>query len=790
MILRLIRKYKKHFIYYSLAIILLTSILLWGFKYINKTFNEKVFNVSNVYKSVEELSSPKYEGRLAGSEGNKEALNYVESYFKKIGVEPAGDKGTYYQNFKSIVPSFNSEPVFNIIDRNGKVIKDYTIGKDFRENLDGFGGSGEVNGELFDAEKYIESYTPSQIKGKIIVSMMINGDEAMEYAIESGAKAIVTIEHSVDSKRSFDPSLKKFKNIVICSLYEDKYKELTSLIKTGVSAHIKIDTSFKILATPNLLGKIEGKDKNSGYVIISSHIDGFGSEADGRYFPNALSGASGTAMVMELSKVMKAQETTPDKTVIFALWNNEKYGLKGSKYYTENPIYSLSKTEVIDLGALGANGSKSILVDSSGDLGNILNGKISQFAQDNNIETISTALGTDNDHFNFISKSVPAVLIQDNLEKTPLSTILDTYEDNIKNVNNHILKRDAQVVLSYLNREIYSDIFPDYLSKNTILVFWIFIAIFTLGWVMKFLGVHSNIYAIFYNLYYLSLTLLFMLFFIVFISNIPSNFNFIWLNGQVYNNTSFYLLLKKTFLYIENIFKFGPGGEGNNIVILSLAFNSLVKSMMLVLSALVLSIIIGMLIGLSAGYKDRKFGDMGEIGSILALSLPDVLVVVFAVELFYYLENYQMAKFLFMDIDLKNFIVPLICITIIPAVYILRITSTAAKEESKKDYVKFARAKGLSDFQVILNHIFIPTAIKVVDSLSSVLTIIISNLIIVEYLYYYPGIVLKLLTSFSKRDIVTSVVLAMTLGLAYIMINAIFKSISYLINPLKREKIK
>ena len=77
------RKLIKRLVGFS-VLILITFLLLVQIIYNN--FDEKNFYANNVYKNIEELSSLKYNIRQASSQGNKEALKYIENYFKSIGV--------------------------------------------------------------------------------------------------------------------------------------------------------------------------------------------------------------------------------------------------------------------------------------------------------------------------------------------------------------------------------------------------------------------------------------------------------------------------------------------------------------------------------------------------------------------------------------------------------------------------------------------------------------------------------------------------------------------------------
>ena len=129
--------------------VLIIMIFLLMVQIIDHNFNERIFDVNNVYKNIEELSSSKYNGRQAGSQGNDEALKYIENYFKSIGVLPAGENGTYYQKLKTMIPVYNSVPELNVRDKNNNEVKSFKYGVDFREVLNGFGGTGDIKEKLY-----------------------------------------------------------------------------------------------------------------------------------------------------------------------------------------------------------------------------------------------------------------------------------------------------------------------------------------------------------------------------------------------------------------------------------------------------------------------------------------------------------------------------------------------------------------------------------------------------------------------------------------------------------------
>src|SRR5690349_13599751 len=63
--------------------------------------------------------------------------------------------------------------------------------------------------------------------------------------------------------------------------------------------------------------------------IVAAHMDGIG------YGEAANDNGSGTALVMELARILSSPEVTSDRSIRFILWNNEETGLNGAKAYVE-----------------------------------------------------------------------------------------------------------------------------------------------------------------------------------------------------------------------------------------------------------------------------------------------------------------------------------------------------------------------------------------------------------------------------------------------------------------------
>jgi aminopeptidase YwaD len=128
--------------------------------------------------------------------------------------------------------------------------------------------------------------------------------------------------------------------------------------------------------TANVVALLEGSDpvlKNE-YLVIGAHYDhlGSGGPNSGSRMPdtNAIhngadDNASGTALVMELARVMAEKNPSPGRSVIFIAFSAEEMGLLGSKYFVDNPPVPLKEiTAMFNFDMVGrfdtANNSISV----------------------------------------------------------------------------------------------------------------------------------------------------------------------------------------------------------------------------------------------------------------------------------------------------------------------------------------------------------------------------------------------------------------------------------------------
>lgn len=125
-------------------------------------------------------------------------------------------------------------------------------------------------------------------------------------------------------------------------------------------ASYKQDRAYRKLSLQNVLGYIEGKNKNE-YVIIGAHYDHLGSDrtlAGDKIYNGADDNASGVSAVLQIAKAFVASDLQPERTVIFALWDGEELGLLGSEYFMLNCSFTSAIKGYLNFDMIGRNNNE------------------------------------------------------------------------------------------------------------------------------------------------------------------------------------------------------------------------------------------------------------------------------------------------------------------------------------------------------------------------------------------------------------------------------------------------
>jgi len=807
---------KKNLIFIIIILSILSAVVFTTVRNNRNVFDENQFSSSKAMDILKELCSRDYDGRLAGTEGNELALKYIADFFDKNGIAPAGEDGTYFQKFKTLMPDIKKNPVFTISDKDGSVIEDYEMFMDYNAMTDMNGGSIDYEGELLLVGQNILRIDPEFIKGRIVVvtNSFLQPDK-VQYVMENGGLGILcaadvkmfVYSRYFEQEKGLNAAGKTGDSILVGYISTDAYRAFEENIievrgddKTlpdGIVPYVKIKVDFKfpIVETANVLGKIDGKVKNGRYLLITANLDSAGEGEGIKYFPGAISNTSGLAVMMEIARAAANQESTPYETIVFIGFNGQQRQNAGSEFYLGNPLYPIDKTTIIHLEDLGVKTIDGLKVSSESIVSQILRDKVVSYAKDAGLDVNITG-PFPSPALRFADYKAPGIMLSDEIFAQ------NNYKDTFNIVDQASLGNAGLVVMNYLKREVYRDIGIDYLNPMFIIILFIPVAGLLLNMIIgRLYKVVPNKKLLGYSyetIYYSSpimilrrgisviLPVLIALFMLVFIANLNPGLRISNINNQTVSNFSLYLALKNTLNYFQHLFRLETTTAGGASIARTI-ISAALKSLLLMLSALLVSVVIGIARGLNEGYRSKN-KNLNSLGTLVVFSIPDVLIVMLGLLLYVLIA--QNIKFLRDVSILMKFILPFITLSILPTIYISRITYITVQEEIKLEYIMNAKAKGLSRRHIFTSELLPAVLFRVIDSLPAIMTMLFSNMIIVEYLFNYLGLMNFLIYFYNRRDINGFIAIAVTMGTIYILLTWGIQFLAGLVNPLKRRRVK
>ena len=222
----------------------------------------------------------------------------------------------------------------------------------------------------------------------------------------------------------------------------------------------------------------------------------------------------------------------------------------------------------------------------------------------------------------------------------------------------------------------------------------------------------------------------------------------------------------------------------------------------LALLGLIFSIAIGVPLGVYAGYKaDRWQGRAIMTGSIFGFSLPNfwvgmLLILIFAVELRWLpstgrgetVEVLGLRLSIFSSNGLQYMILPALTLALYKASLVTRLARAGTQEALMQDYVKFARAKGISETRILFVHVLKNIMIPIITVLGLELGSMIAFAVVTETVFAWPGMGKLLIDSITTLDRPVIVAYLMLTVLIFIIINFAVDVIYTLLDPRVRVK--
>lgn len=354
---------------------------------------------------IQALASDEMEGRAPSTPGGQRAADYIAAELKAIGVEPAGEDGSYFQPVPIVESVVNANFTLSVPGRTYRYSQDivaFSGTEKPRVHVQGdvvFVGHGIVA-----PEQNWNDYQGANVKGKWVLIMVndppataeepdLFGGKALTYygrwtykfeeAARQGAAGAILI-HTDESatypwqvvqsswsgtQYSLPPAdgapaigIKAWMtNAAATDLVKRGGHDLNRLraaaVKRGftpVTLQVRAAGTLQQRATrktsPNVIGVVRGVNEQEA-VVFTSHYDHFGMRAPqpgdapdaDRIFNGAYDNASGVAGTLLIARSMANASTKPARSMYFVFTTAEESGLLGSEYFAQHPVIPMAR---------------------------------------------------------------------------------------------------------------------------------------------------------------------------------------------------------------------------------------------------------------------------------------------------------------------------------------------------------------------------------------------------------------------------------------------------------------
>jgi peptide/nickel transport system permease protein len=212
-------------------------------------------------------------------------------------------------------------------------------------------------------------------------------------------------------------------------------------------------------------------------------------------------------------------------------------------------------------------------------------------------------------------------------------------------------------------------------------------------------------------------------------------------------------------------------------------------TVMLAITTMLLSIAVAVPLGVLAAWRQGTWIDRLVMGfSVLGFSVPVfvigyVLIYVFAIRLSWLpVQGYAPLSEGLLEC-LRRLVLPSLTLSVIYVALIARIARTSVIEVLSEDYIRTARAKGLSNVDVLLKHALRNAAVPIVTVIGIGVALLIGGVVVTESVFSIPGLGRLAVDAVLARDYPTVQAVILLFSFAYVLLNLLVDLSYTLLDP-------
>lgn len=255
-------------------------------------------------------------------------------------------------------------------------------------------------------------------------------------------------------------------------------------------------------------------------------------------------------------------------------------------------------------------------------------------------------------------------------------------------------------------------------------------------------------------------------------------------------------LVEQYFVWLGNLLQ-GDFGRSYNLnrPVIDEVLERFSATLILAGAALLLCSVLGLVAGVVAavrqyGWTDRIVTFVVLIGiSVPSFWLGLLLILAFAVSLRWLPASGMYAIYGGGGLSdlLRHLALPAITLAVVATGVIARLTRAAMLEVLRQDYIRTARAKGVSERRVIYRHAFKAALVSVIPVIGVQAGFVLGGAVYIETVFQWPGIGRMLVTAISTRDLLLVQGGVLVVAASYVLFNLITDLLQHLVDPRLRS---
>ena len=220
-----------------------------------------------------------------------------------------------------------------------------------------------------------------------------------------------------------------------------------------------------------------------------------------------------------------------------------------------------------------------------------------------------------------------------------------------------------------------------------------------------------------------------------------------------------------------------------------LVLERLALTVPLALMAMALTTVLALAAGVYAASRHNKIGDMGVMGlAQIGIAIPNfwfaiLLILLFSVHLQWFSAGGFDGWGEGMGQGLKSLLLPAVALAVVQAAILARITRSAVLEVLREDFVRTARAKGLSQRATLWGHVLRNAMVPVITVMGMQFAELLAGTIVVENVFFLPGLGRLIFQSIANRDLIVVRNCVMLLAAMVVIVNFVVDLLYAVIDP-------